>query len=412
MIYFVLSFFLITTLLPVTKKKWEVFTYINGVYLFSLIISVHLILSGKYNNEEISLVPSLVYCICILILLLPFYRKVPELSLSLKDVRLKKKFKTIGYCISILFLTSMVLMLPAALASLAIGASDIRNGLGENLISKLPWISRVFAYSLYYLSGLSYMLILFFFISYTQLKRERLLNTLLLLSSLAAPYMGILLGGRTNLIYWLLFFFFGIVLFYPLIGRKRIVKMSLPVCGLLAVMYVYFMYTTESRFENSNITATESLYTYAGGSFVNFCKYFDGINTFDFTLKRIFPITTSLVEGQNFDIVSYREHVEAQTGLDIGTFYTLLGDLYVDVGFIGMVIYCILYNIITSTFLNSSRKLTIDRIIVLGVLVQIPLHGLFYYSYWTNRASYAIIISLAIAFYLKYKVPNPLSKTC
>lgn len=400
MIYFVISYFCLLLFLSIRHHKWVVFTYLVGVYLFSIFTSLYLIKTDLFNYE-FSFGASLIFCVGITLLFLPFYRGTPRIEFALDNARFISMFKRIGFVIGSSFVLFMILGIPAVTKALLVGALDIRNGESVDFMSNLPRIPRYGCYLLYYFHGISYMLLILFFFSFVFLKKEKLLSTLLFLASLSAPYMGVMVGGRTNLIYWLLFAIMCFFIFFPYLNKKRKLQLIIPASAILFILSAYFVVTTQSRFEGSKeMSARESVELYAGKPFVNFCVYFDKISYQNFTLRRVLPLTTSLVEGE-FDLVEYRDKIEGATGYGIGTFYTLLGDLYVDLGLIGMFIYCLLFFILGRQVLCKRKTYNIENVIFMGVLVQVPLHGLFYYSYWHTRASLSIILSLIIAFLLK-----------
>lgn len=400
MIYAVIVYFSLLLILSFKYHKWVVFKYLVGVYLFSLATSLFLI-NNTVIKYDFSITAPLVFCVGISLLILPFSRCTPRIVFATNNPNFVRVFRRIGYILGCSFVLFMILGIPAITKALLIGALDIRNGENIDFISDLSQIPRYGCYILYYFHGISYMLLIMFFFSFVFLEKDRILSVLLLLSSLSAPYMGAMVGGRTNLIYWLLFFLMCVLIFLPYLNKKRKIQLFIPVAAILAILTVYFIATTNNRFENdTEMNSTESVQLYAGKSFINFCVYFDNINYSNFTLRRILPLTTSLIEGE-FDLIAYRDKIEGATGYGIGTFYTLLGDLYVDLGFLGMFVYCVLYFIIVSGILKRKNVFSIENMIIMGILVQIPLQGLFYYSYWHTRASLSIIVSLIIAYLLK-----------
>lgn len=400
MIYIVIIYFCLLLFLSIRHHKWVVFKYLVGVYLFSLFTSLYLIKTDLFNYE-LSVGASFIFCVGITLLFLPFFRSTPRIEFSVENARFISMFKRIGYVIGCSFVLFMVLGVPAVIKALLVGALDIRNGESVDFISDLPRIPRYGCYILYYFHGISYMLLIMFFFSFVFLEKEKLLSTFLFFASLSAPYMGAMVGGRTNLIYWLLFAIMCFFIFFPYLNKKRKLQLIIPASAVLFILSVYFIVTTNNRFEyDKEMSATESVELYAGKSFVNFCVYFDQINYQNFTLRRVLPLTTSLIEGE-FDLIEYRDKIEGATGYGIGTFYTLLGDLYVDLGLIGLFIYCLFYFILGKQVLGKKKVYYIEHVIILGILAQIPLHGLFYYSYWHTRASLSIITSLIIAYLLK-----------
>jgi hypothetical protein len=131
-------------------------------------------------------------------------------------------------------------------------------------------------------------------------------------------------------------------------------------------------------------------------SFLRFNDFFVSFADDNFTVARIFPVVHDLFSSSKFDIDAYRRSLT----MDIGTFYSFLGDLFVDIGVWGTVIYLLIYSIIFSvtqkTKVNSAK--CFHQVLIFFMLFQIPLNGLFFYSLWNKTASIAtagtIILSI------------------
>lgn len=82
---------------------------------------------------------------------------------------------------------------------------------------------------------------------------------------------------------------------------------------------------------------------------------------------------------------------------------TLLGDLFVDVGIVGMLIYLF-------SFYGISKKITygesydIKKLLYLGIVYQIPLLGVFYYSAYLKYVTFCFILSIIVAKYIKGEI--------
>ena len=243
------------------------------------------------------------------------------------------------------------------------------------------------------------MLVMLFFYSMAFIKGKLYFKILLMVASLTAPYMGILDGGRTNMIYWLLFAVVSFVIFRPYLNFGKSLKTYLLLAIPIVIIGALFIMASVDRFENREGGTEGGLVSYAGQSFVNFGDFIEHFDGPTYTLKRIFPRLSTLF-SKPFNLEEYRNYVMNRSHMDIGIFYTLLGDLYVDIGLIGMFIYVLLYRrICKGAFRKSSFG--VSDIILLSLLLQIPVHGLFYYSLWTIKASNTIIITILLYFYFK-----------
>ena len=105
------------------------------------------------------------------------------------------------------------------------------------------------------------------------------------------------------------------------------------------------------------------------------------------------------------DLFVYRDAIMAETGLNIGIFYTFLGDLMIDLTHIGLVVYILVYCAISIFFLQRQRPDTMPfyQLFIFLILVLIPLQGLFYYSYYKVDTAYFYIGSSLLACFFKYR---------
>jgi hypothetical protein len=103
----------------------------------------------------------------------------------------------------------------------------------------------------------------------------------------------------------------------------------------------------------------------------------------------------------------YRDIIWADSGLNIGVFFTFLGDLLIDLGHIGMIIYVLLFYLL-STFVcraaNQDGTIRLSRLLVILILYLIPLQGIFYYSYYKINIGYFVVITLIMCTMLRFSI--------
>ena len=117
-----------------------------------------------------------------------------------------------------------------------------------------------------------------------------------------------------------------------------------------------------------------------------------------YSLRRIFPFTSDLLLGQ-LDLLDYRNLILYNTGLGIGTFVTFLGDIFIDIGIIGLVIYVFLYHYLAKRIVIGDNY-NISNIMCLGMVYIIPLHGLFYYSAYQSKVTFCMVLTFILAKYI------------
>jgi oligosaccharide repeat unit polymerase len=379
-------------------------SYLIAVYAFSLFFSIWLYnFDSKYQHA--SFLPSIIFCASLLLYFVPFFKKELKIEAT-TNPKFVKHFCIVGYGLSIILIIGCLLLLPKIQETIAYGLVESRQSMyrGEDSFMPYTLTEHIGHSTVKWLGGLSYSILIMFFYALAFIKNKILLKALLILSSLSATYWGLLVGGRTNLIYWVLFFLFCLILFWPYLSKKSKRIIFIVSIVFFSIIGSYFIFISIERAERGHGGETGNfLKLYAGQSYLNFCYFYENMNYHPYSLYRIFPLTSNLLL-ERFDLREYRDLIYSNSKMDIGLFYTLLGDLYVDVGLIGMFIYSIIYFLITKRVMKRKR-FTLSNLLILGVLYQIPLHGIFYYSLWKMESSACIIITILIAIYL---YPNKL----
>lgn len=403
MVYFVVIYFSLLLFYSISYKRWRAGSYLIGVYFISAIFSLIIFNgSGGFLYKDISFSPTLLYCICLLFFFIPFIRK----DLPIKPTISPKSLKNVGLIgntLGIALMGASVAILPLIIIVFAFGAGEAREFAvqGESILMGITntWQGYAIAF-LRWFSPLSYMLLTLFFYIFTFVEGKKVLKIVLFISSLSATFFGFLSAGRTNLIYWVLFAGFLYVIFRPYMTKEKLRVFKLASIPLLIAILGYIAMVTVSRFGEGGTGAQNGIVEYAGTPYLNFCLYFDQFHTNNFTLRRIFPFITSLFNGE-FVLLDYKQDLYMETGMSIGVFYTLLGDFYVDTGIIGVIIYPIVFMLISNAWLNKKKCLDLSSLLVLGIVYQIPLHGLFYYSLWKIDATIGCFVVYIISRILK-----------
>lgn len=405
MIYVVFCFFVILFFIS-RAKKYKIASYLIAVYTFSLLFSIILYNSTSDSQYKFAnLVPSVVFCIFLMFYFIPFFKRDITI-VQTNNVVFLRRFSIVGKILSLILLIGCLCLLTKIREAFAYGLVDTRVAMysDENIFTSYTPIEHIGHSILRWLSGLCYTVLIMFFYAYSFINKQRLLKALLLISSLSAVYLGLMVGGRTNLMYWILFFIFCLVLFWPHFSsykKRTITILSLTTLGLLIG---YMIFITIGRAAVAHGGDTENfLVTYAGQSYLNFCYFFENLDFHAYSLRRIFPLSSTILNGR-FDLNEYRDMIMYKTGMNIGIFYTFLGDIFVDTGLLGMFMYTIFYFTLARRAMRR-KVFTLSNLLILGVLYQIPLHGLFYYSFWKMESSACIILIILISTYLRtYKI--------
>ena len=398
-------FFLLLTLNFLRTREYNLGNFLLSLYTFSALISIILyhIDFLRYKDIEIELSSCIFYCGILTLFFLPFLSKSKTkfhkiLLPNPKLFTFVSIFLIVINCVALLLLAKVIVFIlthdPGALK---------KDGLKSiYAVNKFEIAGQ---WILGHFSDFYLLLLLLFFYSKTYLKNSRLFNNLLLFSSMSTIVNGLFVGGRTQLIYWVLVFISCFLYFKDDLSKqekKRVTRLSVIVFSLL---FFYLITVTIIRFSGAFSNATEyaevfSLLDYAGQSFLNFNDFFINFHPEHYTIARVFPFTYDWISSVNFDLDTYKRSLP----IDIGVFSTFLGDFIVDIGALGIVIYTIFYLIAAaitqrSVIINSKK---FQQILLLFLLFQIPLNGLFYYSLYNKTAMISIVGTVIISILFKF----------
>lgn len=392
-IYYVIGFFSVLLMYSIFAKKWAISTYIIVVYLLTLVTSLFITSIIEYETDSLN--ASMVYSTALFLFFQPFMRKTPEIR-PIPNLKIVNKVVSYGKVISWILIILMVLILPAIIQSYIAGADSIRSGhftyRGNFVVSFAINIIDI-------LNPLSFSLITLSFYLYSFVAGYDNVKRLTFFASLSAPYYGILAGGRTQMIYWLLSLFFNIMLFGRYLSKRSRKQLSKNAYVIVAFILFYIIRATVARFSNSNWGVNNSILVYMGQPYPNFCYFYENFDSSNFSLRRIFPLMDSLFNGV-FNLQDYRNSIYSSSGIDIGVFYTLLGDFLIDIGVRGIYVYAIIYCLV-SNYLLRKKQLELSDVLRISLLFLIPLQGVFYYSFWKRQVTFCALLVVAFTFIIK-----------
>lgn len=399
LVYIVFAYFAILLVVSITQKKWPVVSYLIGVYTLSLFFSIILYKSDTYYQTT-SLWPSFLFCSLLLFYFRPYWKKRPDIVIT-NSGEFNRRFTCVGYFLSTLLILGSMLFLSKIQYAFSYGLVEMRADMYRDDTSiSYSTLEHIGNSTVRWLCGLSYSMIIMFFYSLICIKGKIILKIMLLLSSLSATYIGLLNGGRTYIMYWILFIGFGYFLFWPYLEKKQKYFASILLGGLLAVIGAIFISVTVGRAEMSHEGDAQGfLLNYIGQPYLNFCRFINEMDFHPYTLRRIFPLSSFILDGR-FDLGLYRDMIMNHTNLNIGVFFTLLGDIFIDLGYLGLFIYTLVYSFIAKK-ITKRNSFALTDLLMLGLAFEIPLHGVFYYSMYKMETSFSIVILLFIMRYLR-----------
>lgn len=403
MVYIAMAFFAILIARGFSKKIWLGAVYLISVYLLMLVFSI----GWLEENPDLyrpTLIPTIVFCFTMLLFLIPFFKIGRVLQITgFKNELQQNRFIRMGYTISIILILMMMVISPAITNAFDIGLEDVRSDMyaGESEIFSASITERFGRYMLKWMANLSYPMLIMFFYSTCFLRGYTWLKVLLFVSSISRIFFTMSVGSRSSVIYYLLFFIVCLILFYPYLNRKTKALMFSLASVFLTLIIGYFIMVSTMR---SARTGNDYLLRYAGQSYANFCDYFDNMNWHAYTLRRVLPLSSYLLGGK-WSLAEYDIEVYNKTGMELGQFSTMMGTILIDLSIIGLIVYSLLYNRIAN-YVMKVKTFDITQLLWLGIIIQVPLHGVFYYSLHTVEASAAIIMTLLIGHHFRIKKFN------
>ena len=413
-IYFTILF----VFLARRHRGMDVSAYMVLLYAFSAFFAILIDARHIYDTNgvcaemPITLGATLSYCALLTISIVPFSRMR---STTLQQVNITKPglFDAFSWLLIITFFLTF-LMLGRDIYSVISSAdlSEVRRAVyageeGESLsMSDLEWW-LILPNTLF--SQFSPIAILFFYINVSSNRKSNLFNYILLLSSITPILSAILIAGRSQIIYWLLSYIFCFLLFKNQMDKQQKKVVLRPFIVLAGAMVVFFASVTLARFTtfslDSSTNTFNSVVAYIGQPFINYNNFFNNYICSQHTFNRIMPVSHYFVLDPGWTLGDYRALIQSQTGMNIGVFYTLLGDLMVDLVKSGMLIFVLLFAMVSIYMSRQENDNTIpvSRMLLIQLLALIPLQGIFYYSFHRVDVGYYVIGTIILSICFKYK---------
>lgn len=400
-IYIAILFFACLLLFCKKRKYWLPAKYMVSLYLLSLLAALASCFIDETLAKKISFTPTLLFCLLLPFSFSPFFQKEPKMVVD-RSSNYNRKFINCGYFISILLIASSLMLVTKMQEAFMYGLVEVRMDMysGYNPISSYTMVEHIGHSILRWFGGLGYCLLIMFFYALAYIPGYRMFKILLIVSSLSVAYLGMLNGGRTHLLYWVLFFIFSFCVFFNVIPKKeKYWTLLVAIVPIFVLLSLYFVNVSIGRADAAHTETNNMLFDYMGKPYINFCYYYDNIDYHHYTLMRIFPLSNSII-GSNMDLAQYRELIENRTGLYIGTFFTFMGDIYIDIGLIGLLLYIVVVFVVIGNKLCKKKYVTISDILLMGIFARIIVHGLFYYSMYQKETTISLVLTVVLALIL------------
>lgn len=404
LVYINFLYFLFLALFWYKKHGLNISVYAACLYALTSFFSCLLITgpSKYYYLPYVGFEPTLVFWILITLVISPFNKfKIGKTIVLGKALSIYKK---IGWIHIALFFVVVALLASDVIAILTSGdiASMRVNGSGMGISQINSGLIRALIISF---SELSIIMLPFFMYGITHLKLSNKFKIGLLTSTFSIIVLGMSYADRSKTFFYLIIFGLSFVLFRPYFTKRQKRKLFIPALVALSLIVVYLLFITTQRFGQGD-DAQSSIISYAGQSYLNFCRFYESYTPFATNYHLFFPLTYYFfIDGYN-GMVGIGEEVYLFTGEFINVFYTFLGSVLVDSGKLGMILFavfiCILETIAVS--ICRGKKVKFSSIIVLFIAAIIPTTGIIYYYYSEPIKVLGIYIWLFVCYYFSRKI--------
>lgn len=384
------------------KKRFEISAYLISIYLvsafFAILIDIFGYRSTDTINYQISILPTLVYCVLLTLVFYPFI-KMKKINMDNYYNKEPKLFNFISYFYILIFLLFLFFSLDIIKMIFIDGDfGALRRMISLSEGDELSIFSKInpsfkFIFVVFGIFGsLSFVMLIFYFYSICFLKKPKWFNTLLLISSTTIVLNAIIGVDRSKVIYWLIVYGFCFIFFKDYLSKKSKKNLYI-VSGILIAFFIfYFISVSNSRFGESDSGTSGGMISYAGQSFINFCFFFDTHPYNGFTLQKALPLFYKLFVNDTFNSsVELNSLMSMQSGVEHGIFNTFIGDISMaSSNFIG-IIYVILYFFI-SNFIIKYFKKDFYYLLLIFLLISIPMLGLFIHFYADFARMFVFIV--------------------
>lgn len=393
---------------------FDVSVYMSALYAFTsfcavMIVVFNLLQGGGilFNGfeAELNFIPTVLYCFLLTLTILPFtlFR-----SAEIEEIENRSPFwvDVISWMLIAQSFLNFYLVADSTIEVLSGDLSMIRSShyAGEASLADLKAMTLPTIVQYYnYLNYSTILALPLFFYSACIAKRAWWFSALLLFASLSSPLKAIQSVDRTEFIFYGEMFLLCLIFFRKYLTRG--IKILLYILGVpfVALVLMYITAVSSERFEKTDAGTSGSVLQYAGQGYLNFCYFYENVNSDYLSAEREFPITSYLLFKRGYSDV--KEDRTAQQGFFIGVFATFVGAVLLDIGVVGVIIWCMFFAFMALFVLKyyNRKKFDISDILCLFALASVPVFGVFYYRFHSFFIAIEILIVLFLFVMSKYK---------
>lgn len=407
-------FILLTFYLWRRHQGIDVCVYISGLYALTSLICIVVVMcdltgdGGVLFHYDIILSPiaTLLYCFFITLGILPFsmlYKKdLTNISATNPIIPLAVSIFLICVAVLNLYLVadSTLEILSGDLATVKFEHNSGLKSPAEIKAESLPAILKF----LYFFKASTLLAIPLFFYYCCFDKKPWWFLALLFFTSLTSPIYCMQMADRTEVVFYAMMFLSCIIFFHKFLSNKARTFLRYSTIPIALVMLIYLAAVTDARFGNRSDGSAGGVAQYSGQNYLNFCYFWEYGNFKYITTEREFPLVTYiLLHKDNTD--DRRSERSSEQGFHMSVFASYIGDIMLDLSPLGMVIWCILFFLITVVIFERPHRteITLGEYLMYFYLSAIPIFGIFYYRYMVLHYTLMLFVALFIYVTDKYK---------
>lgn len=392
-LYIPFLWFFILSCYSYKKRGLDTYTFVSIVYAASSMCSIFLYFSKDMEPQKanISFVASMVYCLLLTLIMLPlrYFSPVTIKKIKIRNTKLFDAMTVFFFCGTIY---TLIANWEDILFRLAYGDWENLRAIvmnGDLLVAKKGGLSKYLGLLFSYPGSISFIMFPIFFIYTIFLKKPWWMSTMAFAGTTNVILTGIMQVDRSSTFRWILVLIFNYIFFRQFISN-RIKKKLYPIMALFfSLALLYLGAVTLGRFGQEN--ASNSLLAYSGKSYINYCYLWDNFdNREGVSTKYLLPATHFYIIKDYEGNVARQKELTDKTGIECGTFYSVLGSFILDANRVGPFLFTFLYLLIFSLF-NKGSSISDKTYFLMYILSIIPLYGFIAYSYTSPTSTLSII---------------------
>lgn len=343
-------------------------------FLYSMTFLMSMVLE-HYEKQNVEILPSLYLCIVLLLWFLPFRKISPD---WVSGIRYSKKFL---YILAIFLVVAHLAAISESIARFSLFLSLDSFERAKSIVSSEGFYEGTETGGIgSYLTLFRplYIINLTLFFIFLKEHWSKLLCILLILTSFSYLLHDITAFGRDAMVFWPLNFGILFLLFYPGLSKRQRRHIKVGLIVLLSVVCCGFLFISFTRFGDE---MTEFIISYGGQQLGNFCDAW----SIDITPYSIIPKTSETVARNLLGIKLQRGNAEMLlTSLCKSEEYNVFGyfvkEFIWSIGRSGTLFLSYFFYVFAVVIRTGLCKYKdVWSFLILILLFQVPLHGMFYY---------------------------------